>query len=80
MLTIEKIKICFLSKFLAFPHSVFKDRSGIIKNLNPKIYDIYVVTSNKYNHPQINSYWKKLKYIHYHKISFDSKNKSTKII
>lgn len=75
-ITKNKIKICFISKFLAIPHSVFKDRSGIIKNLNPALYDIYIVTSNEYNHLQTNSYWTKLKYIHYHTISFSHNNQN----
>ena len=67
----NKIKILFLSKYLSKRHSVFKDRSGIISNLDPSIFDIYIITDIITDH-YVSNFWKKNKNIKLLTLNFNN--------
>ena len=40
-----KLKIGFMSDFLTKDSSVLRDRMGIIENLNPELFEVYLIIS-----------------------------------
>jgi len=58
----KKIKILFISKFLSKNHSVFKDRSGIIVNLDKTKYEVFIIMDLFKKH-STKKFWNQFKHL-----------------